>query len=484
MAVVFIGCTALFYWMLTQSPALIDIDAMYHFKVARLIRERGPWVDISWLPFTVLGERGPDHHWLFHALLAPLTLIGADFRALALACAIAAAAMPAAILPFLRRAGVPLATLFCLAAMFSSDMLPGRFLELRAQNLAVILMVAALFAMVWRKSLWIGIVAFLFTQAYHGAVILAMLLAATLGAQWLQERIVSLRPVTAVAIGVLAGLVASPWFPKNVDYLVFHTFFKAASGVPGLVGGEWLQPPWSLALTQSLVAHLHFASGIAAAFMTRPRGALPRLGQDTLACCAMTLLFLAMYHFAWRFVEYYAPFAVISAGLLWRDAFRQRDLGRPGRRALALALVAALGWGFTQGFRVLSEAARYPFEGYADMMRYIEAHDPQPLVFNTRWSDFQQMIYWSDRARYVSGLDGHYLLYGDPPRFKVWFSIANLESLQRNDNARRIRETFDAGWVVVSQVQAPIAESLARDEGAELVMATPDGWLFRLKPRP
>ncbi len=241
-------------------PGLFDIDAQYHYKVARLIREHGPWVDISWLPYTVLGEHGPDHQWLFHLLIAPLTLLGDDLSAVGLASAIVAAAMPAALLLLYKRAAIPFPALFAVAAVLASSALPARYLALRAQDLAVIFMVAALFLMAERRALWAGVVAFLFTESYHGAVILGLLLAADLGARWVIERRIYTACITATAIGVAAGLLLSPWFPDNVRYLLFHTVFKAAKGYVGLVGTEWYAAPAMRMLEESWPAHAMLGS--------------------------------------------------------------------------------------------------------------------------------------------------------------------------------------------------------------------------------
>jgi hypothetical protein len=329
------------------------------------------------------------------------------------------------------------------------------------------------------------VIAFLFTQAYHGAAILGLLLAATLGVQWLHERKVFFPLVTAVAVGVFAGLLASPWFPQNIRYLIFHTVFKTTSVSPLLIGVEWLPPIAKLLVNANLVAHGMFVAGLVAALVTRPARALARLGQDTIVACVLTLVFLAMNAMAWRFVEYYAPFAVLSAGLLWRDALRQRTPGRFARAALPALLVAALAWGMVKGANTVREGAGARYDGVADFMRHIDAHDPNPIVFNTRWSDFQQMVFWSERARYVAGLDGNYLLYGaDPRHFRVWFDISSGARANRDDNAALIRDTFGAGWVVVSFLQGNIAESLSRDPDAHLVMERPyEGWLFAIKPR-
>ena len=89
-----------------------------------------------------------------------------------------------------------------------------------------------MFAIAWRRTAWVGVIAFLFTQSYHGAVIMGLLIACVLGAQAVREGRPQWSAITAVAIGVGAGLLLSPWFPRNAGYLVFHTVFKAGSAAP------------------------------------------------------------------------------------------------------------------------------------------------------------------------------------------------------------------------------------------------------------
>jgi hypothetical protein len=487
MAAVFVACAAGFHALLAQlGPYVADVDGLYHYRVSELILHHGPWVDITWLPYTVLGERGPDHHWLFHLLVAPLTALGHDQRSLMLAAALVGAAMPVAVWPILKRAGVPFALGFALAMMFASDSLPLRFLGLRTQSLAIVFMVAALFAMAWGRAAWVGVISFLFTESYHGAVILGLFLVATLAAEWILERRVTFKLVTATAIGVFAGLLLSPWFPRNVSYLIFHTVFKTGVSNAFLVGAEWLPPAASFLLEGDAVAHGMLALGLAALVVTRPSGAWPRIGRDTLAACMVSAVFLAMNAQSWRFTEYYAPFAVVTSGLLLRDAARQYD-GHVARvRAVAIAaIVAALAWGIPRAVGIMTPGPG-KFERYdlfASFMRYIDTHDAHPMVVDTRWSDFQHMVYWSDRARYAAGLDGNYLRFGDPQRYATWYAFSTGAWLDRKDNARRLGDAFGAGWIVVHSSQPALAQNLRADPDAELVMTDRDGgWLFRLRP--
>jgi len=43
--------------------------------------------------------------------------------------------------------------------------LPARLIALRAQNIALVLILAMMFAIAWRRTAWVGVIAFLFTQS-------------------------------------------------------------------------------------------------------------------------------------------------------------------------------------------------------------------------------------------------------------------------------------------------------------------------------
>ena len=482
-ALLWIACSVAVFLVLQQrAPLLADVDSLYHYRVAELIRMHGPWVDISWLPFTVLGDRGPDHHWLFHLLVAPLTAFGHDETSLNIASAVVAGAIPAALYPMLRRAAVPFAMGFAALSIFCTTALPFRFSGLRAQALALLFMFASMFAMSQRRKVAVAILAFLFTESYHGAVILGMILAVTWAAQWMCREKPAFELLPAVAIGVFAGLLLSPWFPRNISYLIFHTVFKTGSEDPFLVGTEWLEPPWRLLVGASAIAHVLLLAGVATVLWKRWKREPMLPPPETLAALMLTAVFLAMNVRSWRFVEYYAPFAVVTAGLLLRDSGWLATTGRAARGAVAAVLSIALAIGAWTGLTTLRDGKGERFDAFADFMRYVDAHDAKPMVFNTYWSDFQHMVFWSDRARYVAGLDGNYLRFGDPVRFRLWYDFSTGRRLDRHDNAAAIYQEFGARWIVVSRYQPQLADNLAQDPRAELVMARPDsGWLFEVR---
>lgn len=174
-AAVFTVALCAFAAAVVPGKAVLDLDAYYHFKLAELVGSQGPWVDVRWLPFTVLGDHGTDHHWLWHVLLAPFTWFGTSFEVLKWAIAITAAFVPAALFVVARPMSVPWAALVAALGVTGALIMPGRLAVLCAQNVAVPLLAIALYAMGARRSVLLGVTAFIFMQTYHGAAVLAPL---------------------------------------------------------------------------------------------------------------------------------------------------------------------------------------------------------------------------------------------------------------------------------------------------------------------
>lgn len=469
-----------FRWVIGQWSGVADYDGYYHFRVLERLAHSGLWTDIPWLPFTVLGERGPDHQWLWHVMLLPFAAIGDPQQALLWANAFNAALALAVITLTMRLLGVPAAPLFALLAISAGMLMPYRLLMLRAQNIAVIYIMLSVWAMARARYKTLGVVAFLFLESYHAAAILGPLALIGSAARSLSERRVVVAPLIAVAAGMTAALVISPWYPRNIEYLMFHLLFKGGnnpmygSQLSALVPREWYPVPLGILWLQAWPAHLCLGGAAAALAWRRWRDRAFRLPVDTMIAGASALLCLVMYALAIRFAEYYIPLAALAAGLAARDA-----APAAGYRARhALALLAWLWIASSVGITYLREVPLAPKDYMASIgARMNELGKPGEIVFNSSWSDFMPLVWWAGQFRYVNGLDGHYLAYRDPARFAVW-AAAGPGWLE--DPGTVLQLAFNARFAVVSRSHAPLAQQLMRSPQAVLRETSSDGWLFEL----
>lgn len=474
-AIVFAVALVFFRWQLGQWSGVPDFDGHYHLRVAYWIAHHGLWSDIPWLPFTVLGERGPDHHWLWHLMLVPFTWIDDPSQALLWAGAFNAAITVAVIALVMRVLGVPAAPLFAVLAVAASTAMPFRLAMLRAQNIAVIFMMLSVWAMARGRYKTLGALAFLFLESYHAAVIMGPLALIGSVARSFEARRVVLTPVIAVAAGLTLALLVSPWFPRNIEYLMFHLFFKTANPVYGehlssLIGTEWYPPGWRRLALHSWPAHLMLGFALAALAWRRVRPPV-----DTIIGVGGALLSLALYYSAIRFAEYYVPFAALSAGLVARDALASRGYRRLHAALLVVWTAIAAG----VGLNALHRPSLMPPDHLAGIgARLNELGKPGDVVLNTNWADFMPLVWWADAFRYVNGLDGHYLAYGNETRFALWLGTG-LGVI--DDPVTAIERAFGARFVVVSRQHAKLAEQLQQSPRALLHLAAPEGWLFELR---
>ena len=471
----------IFRWLIGQWHGVPDFDGHYHLRVVQWMAHVGFWTDIPWLPFTVLGEHGPDHHWLWHVMLLPFAWISDPEQALAWANAFNAALALAVITLVMRQLGVPAAPLFALLAVSAGMLLPYRLLMLRAQNVALIYIMLSVWAMARGRYKTLGALAFLFLESYHAAAILVPLALIGSVARSLAERRIVATPMVAVAAGMALALVVSPWYPRNVEYLLFHILFKAARNpingeeLSALLPQEWYPVPAPYLLLQAWPSHLMLAGAIALLAWRRRCDPAFRAGVDTMIAGAAASLSLLLYFFAIRFAEYYVPLAALTAGLAARDAAPRG--GYAWRHAALLC-----GWLFVAGSVGFSSLQRLPLlpEHYLAAIgaRLNELGEPGDVVFNSGWSDFMPLVWWAGGFRYVNGLDGHYLAYGDPARFVVW-TAAGLGALE--DPATTVRLAFGARFAVVARQHRVLAQQLMHSPHAALRTTSADGWLFELK---
>ena len=461
----------LFRWMIGQWGGFPDFDGHFHLTLVYRIANQGLWAHIPWLPFTVLGEKGPDHQWLWHLMLLPFAAIGDADQALAWAAACNAAAVVAVTGFVMRMLGVPAAPLFAVLAVAAGTLMPYRLMMLRAQNIAIIFMMLSVWAMARGRHRALAAIAFLFLQSYHAAVILLPMALVGCAAYSLAERRAVAGPLIAVAGGAAAALLASPWFPRNIEYLLFHILFKTAAPLHGeqlssLIGTEWYPPGWRNVLMQSWPAHLMLGAAIASQLWRRT------FRPDTVLAAGVALLSLALYFGAVRFAEYYIPFSALAAGLAARDFSPARGM----RIALVAWTVLAASVGLTQAARV----ALAPPDHLAKIgERLNQLGRPGEVVFNSSWSDFMALVWWAGGFRYINGLDGHYLAYADPARFAVWLALG---SGQMDDPAGAIEAAFGARFAVVARQHERLARQLLASPRAALRVDSPEGWLFEIAP--
>ncbi len=468
------ACGVLLYQSFLGNDDILSVDVFYHYVVAEKILEDGLWADISWLPFTVLGEAGTDHHWLFHLLIVPFAVLDDRVLGLKLSVVVIALLALAAVHLLFRRLAIPHAWLFAALAMSASLDLPGRFLMLRAQTLALVLFLLVFLLSRDRRYGWLALVSLLFMLSYHGALFVVAIAGLFVLVELYYDRTLDAKLGIAVGSGLLLGTLVSPWFPDNVEYLLFHVFFKGGNADTGLVGTEWYPPSLLELWLLSWPVFLLLGGAVALYLVQRSRGFAVVPGRDTQVALLLSGLYLVMYLGAVRFQEYHTPFTLLAAGLLCRDA------RLPARSHwLAPLLVLVLVMGVWMNLALWQSRLRAQIQASTAFTSEIQRNVPVgSLLINSEWSSFQQLVWWLPEYRYANGLDGNYLLYGSPGKFGLWRQLSDGRGPQAADYFQRLRQAFASPWLLFRTRDPGAAPALAAARAADDVyLVLEDGGL-------
>jgi hypothetical protein len=288
---------------------------------------------------------------------------------------------------------------------------------------------------------------------------------------YLCERRFDFRGAVASLIGIIAGLVINPYFPKNLALLREHLLMKYSSEYPVAVGVEWdPYDSWAM-LGISAVAFIVFLVGLVA-FEYRRR----KLDLKPLFFLIVSVMLLIMTFKARRFIEYWPPFAVLfaaftisprleSVNFAWLARTRDRVIAAITAAVVTAAAILWMGWCvWTSRADVKSETDPNTYRGASE---WIATNVPAgSMIFNTNWDAFPALFYYNPNYAYVSGLDPTYLYNRDRQLWEVYESINNSEE---ENGARVIKERFGADYVVTGNGDSDFLTNAKDNENFEVV---------------
>jgi hypothetical protein len=130
-----------------------------------------------------------------------------------------------------------------------------------------------------------------------------------------------------------------------------------------------------------------------------------------------------------RYIEYFAPFALVFAAFAWSPVMASLSARLHVRwqkwiPALALALVLIPGGWITLRNAQDSLRDSKPYQTYAGASAWLAANTPAGArVFQTDWDDFPRLFYYNTKNTYLIGLDPTYMQLYDEELYKLWVKI-------------------------------------------------------------
>ncbi len=469
------------WWLQFSTNAICcgDFDGYYHVRWSRMLWDAlkansFPPIFV-WLPLTTLDPaRYVDHHLLFHFFQIPFTW----FHDLRLGGKVASTIFAAVALFscywLLVQQRIRYSLVWLVALLACSAPFLYRLNMAKAPPFAIIYLVVAVYLLFKRKYWPLIPLGFVFTLTYDMFVLLVVLAFFwTIVIAWTEQKI-EWRPLLWVGIGVAAGLVINPYFPKNLMLFYEHLRMKIrASDYPIKVGGEWYPyDSWEFLMNSAVAVVAMLVGYLAFDASDRKRAHQPLL----LLLFATTLMLMTA---RWkRIAEYWPPFAVMFAAfslqpwlqgarstftrlpndvldelLPYLDRHEPEEAAKVTDRnerwglmvAAAVAIVLALPLFFNLRATIRDIASSEPHDYYQAGAEWMRTNIPSgQIIFNTDWDDFPRLFYYNPTHNYVSGLDPTYLYDKDPSLSKLYERITLGDE---SDPGPLIRDRFRARYV-------------------------------------
>jgi len=469
----------LFWWIFGPDNLPIGGDGYFHYTMASKLAIGNPAQSIEALPFTVLGEQGPDHHWLIHWLQKPLTLFFTNSEhGIAPATIAWAALVPAFLSAILRYYHVPYAPVVATIGVWGLYILPSRLLMFRAHNAAIVMVVFMALLMSAQRYFWVGVFIFFFNHAYQGVVLAgAVGLAALLSHALIYKRFDRFL-ISASLAGFILSLLTSPWFPDNIRYFLIIMMGRLVSPLNNLalMGREWLPPEPSMLFKLGLVGHVCLIlSWLILGTQWKFSAGTAKL-KRALTFTILASIFLMLYARHWRMGEFYGPISAMAFG------FCLALLVNRGRLLVGLIILSTTVLTISHQY-LISPPYRATAIKVESFCEYLEDNaEPDDLVFNLSWSSFPYLYHCQPQLAYISGLDGMMLAQGDGEIFRIWYYLSRgyLGYLDSKDVAAVFSKTNSA-YVLLEPHSANVKVWLLGEiKGSKLVVSNSSGHLISL----
>lgn len=427
-AVALIVSGLVFAYIQFANPTIVGTDGFYHIKMAELIRQQGLPVHFPWLKFTILDEAGyTDHHLLLHLFQVPFTYLGSDLRVAAKLSPVILAALTFAVFYLLLwRYGIRYPLLWLILLFASSGPFLFRMSMARGQSLSLALQLLAFHLIMRRQAVGLAILSAVFVWAYNAFPILIPLVIFGALTHYVVDKTIEYKLVVGVGVGIAAGLIINPYFPRDLVFLWNHLVPKLfAAEYATSVGREWYPyNSWAF-FTLSLVAIIAYLGALLITNRDEWLDDKPRLFWFLVSTMYLVLLLKSR-----RFVEYFPPTAVVFFAFSVRGWLNRLDLTRALRTEARVAGLVVASLLLLLAFRSSVQAARQdiadlpPYEAYKGGAEWLARHTPEgSTVFHTDWDDFPKLFYFNTHNTYLVGLDPDFMRLKDEKLFRRWEAI-------------------------------------------------------------
>ena len=198
----------------------------------------------------------------------------------------------------------------------------------------VVLVVAVIYLLFEKRYVWLAPLAFIYVWTYSMFVLAGFAAAIWMCVIGWSERRLEWRPVIWTGLGILAGFLINPYFPRNLSF--FADNLRIAAVDEFQVGGGL---EWSPFGTWTFI-HLNVVASVAMVIGYIAFNPFDRKNsQRALFFLMLSTSLLVMTLYSLRWVEYWPPFAILFAASSLQQIF-DRPRGENARTTSNLRLAS------------------------------------------------------------------------------------------------------------------------------------------------
>lgn len=471
--ILFIGFISIYCaYLIFPAEYLFSIDGYYHFTYSKEMINRGLLRGVSQLPLTILGDNGADPHYLFHLLLIPFAQLK-SFLGLRLATFIFLLIPTISIYIILRVYKVPYYWLFILLLLASTPGYVIRMSMLRAQSLAVPMMLLFIIYLAKKRSFPVFFIGLLFSWTYNAHIICYLFSAFAIILFLVKEHKLHIKTSFYSALGLLLGQIIHPQFPNSLNFLYNHVFVTKFNSTELPVIPEWYPSSLNFILTEPLLLNITLLILLLFAIFK-----FKNLKNETFLTGTAWLIFIPLTIKHGRFMEYWLPISVLFAGLLLRDSIKNSNT-----KILKIILLTITIFTLsaipktTQLSKKLISGNTNNTDKFEKIGSFIEANSKQnDLIMNLYYDDFPFLYYHSPYSRFLTGLNPSFLYQKNPSAYNLLKSLRvgnqNFEGL-----SNKLYSLFNSCYLISREKNR---KYLSENTDLIMIMKTKDGILWRV----
>jgi hypothetical protein len=454
-----------------STPHLVDRDSLYHARYAQLMPERGLSRDFPWTQESVWRDAFSDKEFLFHVLLVPFCRGDDPARGAKVAAWLMGVGLLATLAWVMSKNGIRAAWFWVALVPALGNHFLFRMQEVRPAILSVILLLVGIHLVLNSRWRALAVVGFIYSWTYTAPHLLIIFAGIDALARGSDEGRFEWRGLAFAAGGVAAGLVIHPYFPNDlrlwwVMNVQIMTRAWDLGGDPAVRLGSEFGPVSlrSLIVSSTLVLACFVGTFLAAAMRG---GSFTGRTRRLVACMLGGFL---LYLLSGRFIEYFAPLALLAAASATDDLWSERRFVPAN-----MAGVLALGLTFFSVRDTLGALRSYPAPDLQGAAAWMKANVPaNEKIIHLDWGDFPQLFYYDPTHRYLVGLDPMFLYVRSPERLRL---LEDVKWGHKPLDPEELSQAFQSKWLVVRPYRERVADA------AGLIPAYRDagGSVYRLR---